>query len=92
MKVQKKTCIILLTILLLTVTVLTILLVPPDSTIQPPLKPDNSINMLMAAFAVGTVVFAIILLITLLIFKRALKKVYKNKKLDVKLVGKMFYT
>ncbi len=79
MKVQKKTCIILLTILLLAVTVLTILLVHPDSTIQPPLEPDNSINMLMAAFAVGTVVFTIILLITLLIFKRALKKSIKTK-------------
>lgn len=78
MKVKKKPCILLLTLILLAATLLIILLVPPDSTTQPTLEPDNSVNMLMAAFAVGTVVFAIILLITLLIFKRAVKKFTKT--------------
>jgi hypothetical protein len=45
----------------------------PTQTIKPTSEPDDSMNMLMAALAVGTVVFAIVLLVTLLIFKRAIR-------------------
>ncbi len=46
----------------------------PTPTIEVTLEPDNSMTLLMAGLAVGTVVFAIMLIITLLIFRRALRK------------------
>lgn len=52
----------------------------PTPTIEATPEPDNSMTLLMAALAVGTVVFAIMLIITLMIFKRAIKKHVQAKK------------